>query len=713
MDINGTAPTYINPTAASFGGSLAAAFDVVTNSFANGYYAYQDGTLGAKLNSVLLPFTPVSGYVYTLSATLTFRITPPAGGYGGMGFAAHIPPSNSGAADPRMGSSSLGGNPWALLNMFANGGGALLNASGASQGGLPSLMTALNTPYTINLVLDTTGSHWYTTLYINGTFVKGYTYSSNPSLLSFGYTQTTTTAGAFQWGPVSLFAAPMVLTEQPSSANISAGNAFTNQVMVAAATPGYQWYYNSSSNYIGATGVTNTADGRIFGAQTNSLVITNLMTSDGGYYFVVATNSLAAVTSSISSLTVFTNPVITAAYPAAYTNPISLFGGTTVTGTNYSGASPNFSVSVLGGLPLAYQWLTNGVAVGGATTTSFTFTNCQLSSPTDFACVVSNSYGLTTNAWPVSYVQTPLAPYPQQALAYQPIGYWRLNEWPDDGNGNDGVLALDSAGGNNGIYTNAYFYASTYSTITDPDETAVYFDAVDSQSAVYGIQGIDFAAPTNTSSLMSVAAWVNDGATPAANAGIVAKGYLNAEQFVIDTSGGKYRFSVHDAAGVIHSAVASVGPNGTWQHVVGVCNEAAGTGNTNVAIYVNGLLSAKVMIPSGSGLLDSSVPMMMGARSTSATSGYDLQFNGIISDVAVFNSALTAGQVAQLYASAGNSVSLAFVGTLSPTNVVYLQNTTLTIPATVFGQPTVGYTSDQPDHRRHHRFGPDHRLCKF
>ncbi len=212
VNINGTALTYINPSAASYGGRLTATFDVLTNSVPNGYYAYQNGTLGAKLNSVLLPFTPVSGYVYTLSATLTFKVTPPTGGWGGVGFATHLPASNSGLVDPRLGSSSVGGNPWALLNMYANGGGAVLNADGANKGQMTNLMTALNTAYTINIVLDTTAAHWSAALYINGTVVGSYTYTANPSIASIGYTQTTTTAGAFKWGPVTLSITPLELT---------------------------------------------------------------------------------------------------------------------------------------------------------------------------------------------------------------------------------------------------------------------------------------------------------------------------------------------------------------------------------------------------------------------------------------------------------------------------------------------------------------------
>ena len=121
VDINGTAPTYINPSATNYGGTLSATFAVVSNNFANGYYAYQNGTLGPKLDSVLLPLALTNGYIYNFSATLTYLVTPPAGGWGGIGYATNYPVFN--LADPRI--SVQGGNPWTLLNMFANGGGTI------------------------------------------------------------------------------------------------------------------------------------------------------------------------------------------------------------------------------------------------------------------------------------------------------------------------------------------------------------------------------------------------------------------------------------------------------------------------------------------------------------------------------------------------------------------------------------------------------------
>lgn len=632
---------------------------------------HANGTIATQLGDTwLLPFTAKSGYVYDLSVSVNLNANP--GSWVVACFAQHYTNYAIASAPPN---GSINSYDWTLRNFTGNTeyfGGA--DASNPIYNATPTGPVNAGS-YTFTQILDTTGSKWVATAFFDGVqLASPFTYSANPSIAAVGIGQHTETVNsAYQWTSLTLSGAPIVIGQQPVSANVDAGTAFTNTVLVAATSPQYQWYKDGVA---------------ISGATSSSLIFNSVSpTNADTNYYVVISNSLGSITSSSASLTVFTNPVIAAAYPVAYTNPITLFGGSTIGGSNYYGASPTFSVSALGSLPLTYQWLTNGEAVSGATSTSFTFTNCQMTSPTTFACVVSNSFGTTTNAWPVQYVATPTAPYPQAVLSNQPYGFWRLDEVPDDGgNGDDGVLAFDSSGGDNGIYTNAYFLGAGngYNPVTDPNESSVDFSAVNSpNSCAFGIQGINFAAPTNTSSAVSVGVWVN-GTSQANNAGIVAKGYLNAEQFVVDTTGGKYRFTVRNAGGTAYSAVATVGPNGAWQYVVGVCNEAS----SNVAIYVNGLLSASVAIPPNSGLLNSSVPMTIGARSTSATSGYDLQFSGELDDVAVFNYALSAGQVAILY---GNPVPLTFVSPLPPTNVVFLANTTLTVPATVFGAPPLGY----------------------
>ena len=525
-----------------FGGSTNVPWLDVGGGNGQTNFLYADGTVQSTLGDQwLLPFTPQSGYVYYLSGSVNLNANP--GSWVVLGFVEHYQHFAIASAAPN---SSAGSIAWTLRNYTGNTeffGGA--NTANPVYNAVPSGPINAGS-YNYTQVLDTTGSKWVITAFWNGVQIgTPFTYSANPPIAGLGVGQHTETGipPTYQWTSLTFSATPIL--------NSRSANPFRRTLTWALLSPTRSWSRPARQPTNGS---------RMAFPSRRSLPMLPLVINPvtlgnaGTNYYVVITNTLGSITSSVTSLTVFTNPVVLSSFPVAYTNPITLFCATNDTGTNYVGSTPTFSVSPLGALPFTYQWQTNGVAVGGATNAAFTLTNCQLNSPTGFACVVSNNYGTATNAWSVVYAQTPEAPYPQGVLASQPLGYWRLNEQPDDGAGDDGVLALDCASGNDGIYTNAYLYPYTYSTITDTNEYTVFFDAVGQQSAVYGIQGINFAAPTNNSVSFSVAAWVNSsGASEANNAGVVAKGYLNAGA-VRDglLGGGKYRFSVHDAAGNLH-----------------------------------------------------------------------------------------------------------------------------------------------------------------
>jgi Concanavalin A-like lectin/glucanases superfamily len=85
-------------------------------------------------------------------------------------------------------------------------------------------------------------------------------------------------------------------------------------------------------------------------------------------------------------------------------------------------------------------------------------------------------------------------------------------------------------------------------------------------------------------------------------------------------------------------------------------------------LYTNGALAASVAIPVASGITNSSeTPMSIGARSSSPANGFDQQFPGTISDVAVYNYALSAAQVAAHYDASGIVPPV----NTTPTNLVF------------------------------------------
>jgi O-glycosyl hydrolase len=346
--------------------------------------------------------------------------------------------------------------------------------------------------------------------------------------------------------------------------------------------------------------------------------------------------------SSVTTFVLTTNvspPQITGAFPSSFTNL-----------TLYSGETPNFSVLVQGAPPLYYQWFANGSAVAGAPNTAYTPTSIPSGNPVSFQCVVSNAFGLATNAWSVTMVPAPVMSYPHSALTLGPIGFWPLNEAQQSA-GNDGVVAEDYVGGNNGIYTNAVLGQMSYDVLTDPSATSALFGNVAAaNSCVFDILGPDFSLPNGSNAEFTVSAWVNSTSNNGLNTPTVAaKGYYNQEEYALDAGASDcYRFSVRNAAGTAYNAssILSLSSSGQWYHLAGVCDEANGM----VQLYTNGLLAASVAIPTASGITNSSgTPMTIGSRASTPSAGFNQQFPGYIADVAIYNYPLSSSQVQTLY----------------------------------------------------------------
>jgi hypothetical protein len=486
--------------------------------------------------------------------------------------------------------------------------------------------------------------------------------------------------------------APFIVT-QPISASVNAGAAFTNIAVVAhgSGALSYQWYTN----------------GVAFGGQTSAALTLNpavpadASTND----YVVVANSYGSVTSAVVTLTVNTVPVVGSQFPVTYTNLFAL----------YAGANPSFSVNISSGAqPLSYNWYTNGVLDAVATTNILQMTNVQIGTFSNY-CIVTNIAGSATSVvWTASVIADPadstgLAPYPQAVLALNPIGYWRMNDTNLDGvdfgsstggNGDFGWVCHDYAGGNDGIYTNSQLGFPGYNPVSDPADSSAQFGEIDDlgsdfgDSLAFGIAGINFEAPSGVNAAFTVEAWVS-GYIQNYDAGIVTLGNGGGEQFDLDcgsdaapTSHG-FRFFFRDASGNTHIVVSSIVPSslpsqrGPWYHLVGVVDEVS---SKTVTFYINGASVGSASLTSGIGVLASTNLMGIGSRTSSATTNYNDQFLGNINDVAVYNYALSASQVASQYAQSGEPPYFP----QPPTNSVTINaGGTLVIPATALGTPSI------------------------
>ncbi len=371
--------------------------------------------------------------------------------------------------------------------------------------------------------------------------------------------------------------------------------------------------------------------------------------------------------------------------------------------TVFVGGSPNFTVQASGYPPPRFQWYKNGSQITGATGSSFTFTNAQLSdSGSTFYVTAANTFGtIQSSTCTLTVIPAPTEAYPVAVLADKAIGYWRLNEGPDNAAGNNGVVTHDYMGGHDGYYSNAVIAVQGYNPNADPDTAANFGIFAAANSYVAEIRDVSFARATNASSggTFSVEAWVN-GANQTMPAAIVTKGYngnllagtgTGTEQFVLDVTGNPsaFRFLVRDAAGNGNVAQSSVLPydpntlNPLWHHLVGVCDQP----NGKVYLYVDGLLAASGTIGPNVGILTQPLPMTIGSRQGTDISDFTNQWTGTIDDVALYGTALSSTQVLSHFFAAQRPPII----TVQPTNITIADNVQVTFNSGAYGSGTLTY----------------------
>jgi hypothetical protein len=169
---------------------------------------------------------------------------------------------------------------------------------------------------------------------------------------------------------------PTIAT-QPASQSVNAGSNVTLSVVATGSpAPTYQWRKN---------GVL------VSGATGASLTLTNVQASDAGAYTVVVTNLAGLVTSSPATLTV------NAAGPAITTQPQSQ--------SLAAGANATLSVTATG-TGLGYQWKKDGVAIAGATASSYALSAASADTMGFYAVTITSATGTTESALATITVNT-------------------------------------------------------------------------------------------------------------------------------------------------------------------------------------------------------------------------------------------------------------------------------------------------------------------
>ena len=194
-------------------------------------------------------------------------------------------------------------------------------------------------------------------------------------------------AGVVPGGPGDVPVAPSIITP-PASVTVTEPASAAFAVVVAGEAPfTYQWRRNGVA---------------IAGANSTSYVLNPTVASvdNGAQFDVVVSNVAGSVTSVAATLTVNPAPVA----PSITTHPASM----TVT----EPASATFSVVATGDAPLSYQWRRNGVAMGGATSSSYVVSPTNMAdNGAQFDVIVSNAAGTLTSApGTLTVLPTPVPP---------------------------------------------------------------------------------------------------------------------------------------------------------------------------------------------------------------------------------------------------------------------------------------------------------------
>lgn len=173
-------------------------------------------------------------------------------------------------------------------------------------------------------------------------------------------------------------ASPTILT-QPLSKAMQVGKAYTLTVIASNAENSllsYEWLCAETNTYTG----TNVS----YASNSNKLVMSNLQTSDSGFYYVVVSNMAGVVTSSIAWVRVQNEPEITV-QPA----------------NTVVGLSNQLDLSVTAtGEGIGYQWRKNKNNILNATSDHLIITNVSTSDAGTYSVYITNGIGnvLSANA---------------------------------------------------------------------------------------------------------------------------------------------------------------------------------------------------------------------------------------------------------------------------------------------------------------------------
>ncbi len=323
--------------------------------------------------------------------------------------------------------------------------------------------------------------------------------------------------------------------------------------------------------------------------------------------------------------------------PNITTNPASLVVSL---GTNVT-----LSVAVTALPPIGFQWQFNGTNIVGATSSNCMIANIQLTNAGAYTVVVSNSYARIPSSLAYLWVLPPLTNAARSVVAPTNVVNW----WTADQN------LIDLYGTNHLTAFNGFSYAS------GEEGMAFHFDGSTSYLLPAG-------GATNIPPNWTLCLWVNR-----QNASTASAALMGDSTYAIKLE----QYNATREIGFTHSGVADyyfkiTVPQNTWTHVALVDS------GSQLSLYTNGVFASSTLYSNSVAIVTPS-----GLPLPRACFGADELANGVqtdymlgsVDEILTFHRALSAGEIAGVYAagSAGLVRAPEFTGvTVNGNNQVQL-----------------------------------------
>jgi hypothetical protein len=439
-----------------------------------------------------------------------------------------------------------------------------------------------------------------------------------------------------------------VLTQQPQvSTPVYEGSTLSSSVTAIGGRPMiYQWTKNSAA---------------IPGQSSSVLIVSNVTAAaDNGIYAVVVTNAFGAITSSMVSVSVVAAPPVILEQPASVVLA--------------PGGDATFTVLAGGSWPMSYQWTRNSSPIAGATQSALTLSPVQPAEAGTYSVTLTNRHG-STNSTLVTLSLAPVSDWQALMMALGPYTYWQLNE-------TSGTVASDVSSGLDGVIVGNMVLGAAGARPSDGfagfggAHQAFQFDGATS-FVNCGTQ-VDLNVTSHT-----ILTWVKS--QPFIYGGhnaILTKGDSSyrvqraySGEFLEDTDDGINPATI----GVRYLIGTRPVDDGTWHMITCVLDQGVRS------LYFDGSLDV-----SGAGYGTTAIagyPVYIGENAQAPGRVWP----GWISDVALFNRALSAAEIAGLWQFALNGASAPGIGTQPVSQDVFVgQPVTFSVSA-VAGSAPFGY----------------------